>query len=255
MTDHRTGLNWETQIDAAASAVAYPDTPDLAAGVLNAVRSEPSAPRPALGWTPRFAVAAALALLVLTATIAIPSARTAVGEFFGLVEGERIEVLPTPSPGASPTALPTPAPLASLGAPFTLEELEAAVGFAPALPNGEAPNAVYLVDYDGVLVAVLQYDDYDVWQARDTDYGYFGKGVPITNTITTPRIGAEFGYWISGGSYVVRFINADGNEVIGSERTIDRNTLIWRSDASAIFYRLETSLPLDEAIAVAEELP
>lgn len=254
MTSERLDGRWEAHLDEVAAAVDYPVTPDLGQSVLAAIEGEPASRRPALGWAPRFAVAAALAVLFLVATIAVPSARTAVGEFFGLVEGERIEVLPTPLPGVSPTALPTAAPIESFGTPFTLEAVATAVGFEPAFADGQPPDAVYLVDYEGVAVAVLQYTDYDLWQTRATDYGYFGKGVPVTNTIETPDVGGQFGYWISGGSYVVRFINADGEEVVGSRRTIDRNTLIWQG-GSGTFYRLETSLTLDEALAIGAGLP
>lgn len=255
MTSERFNVRWETQLDEVAASVSYPATPDLGGAVLAAVGRTPvAAPRPVRGWTPRFAVAAVLTLFLLVATIAIPSARTAVGEFFGLVEGERIEVLPAPSPGAVPTVLPTAAPIASFGTPFTIEEIATAIGFEPVLVNDQPPDAAYLVDYEGVMVAVFQYEDYDLWQTRSTDYGYFGKGVPVTNALETPQVNGRFGYWISGGSYVVRFINEDGEEVIGSRRTIDRNVLIWQS-ASRTFYRLETSLPVDEAVSIGATLP
>lgn len=255
MVSERFEVRWERELDTLTAAVEYPATPAIGPRVMAAVVAQPTAPRPALRWTPRFAVAAALTLLVVLATLAVPSTRTAVGEFFGLVEGERIEVLPTLPPEVAPTVLPTPPPLESLGTPFTLEELTAAAGFEPVRPNDAEPNALYLVDFDGVPIAVLQYDDYDLWQTRETGFGYFSKGVPPTSFIDTPQVGSNFGYWISGGSYVVRFINADGDEVIGSERTIDRNTLIWRGDRSNVFYRLETSLPLEAALAIAEALP
>jgi hypothetical protein len=255
MTNERRDERWDAHLGQLASSIDFPPTPDLGSSVLGAVRRESAPPGPALGWAPRFAIAAVLALLVLSATVAIPSARTAVGEFFGLVEGERIEVLPTPPPGATPTALPTPPPLASLGAPFTLEEIAVATGFIPVLPGEEAPRASYLVDYEGISVAVLQYEEYDLWEARNTGFGYFSKTVPQGNVIETPAVGEQFGYWISGGEYVVRFINADGDEVVGSERTIDRNTLIWHSPGSNIFYRLETSLSLEQALVIAEALP
>lgn len=254
MTSERMDAIWETRLDEVATSIGYPTTPNVGVTVMAAVgRTQTTAPS-ARGWAPRFAIAAAVVMVILVATLAVPSTRTAVGEFFGLVEGERIEILPTPPPGATPTLLPTAAPIASFGTPFTLEEVATAVGFEPAFVDGEEPEAVYLVDYDGVAVAVLQYEDYDVWQTRTTDYGYFGKVVPVTNVIETPNVGGQFGYWISGGSYIVRFINSDGDEVVGSRRTIDRNVLIWQGP-SRTFYRLETSLTLDEALAIGAALP
>ncbi len=253
MTSERHEMLWEARLDEIAAESRYPTTPDLGGAVLAAVGGEPIRPR-VVGWTPRFAVAAVVALFLLVAAVAVEPARTAVGEFFGLVEGERIEVLPTPPPGASPTVLPTAAPVESFGAPFTLAELAREIGFEPALAGEEPPRAVYLVDYEGVEVAVLQYDEFDLWQTRETGYGYFGKVVRVTNVIETPSVNGQFGYWVSGGGYVVRFINADGEEVIGSRRTIDRNVLIWRS-ATGTFYRLETSLGMEEAVAIGATLP
>ena len=254
MTSRRVDTIWETHLDKVAGTVNYAATPNLGSAVVAAVSREPIAARRARGWTPRFAAAVVLALFLVVATISIPSARTAVGEFFGLVEGERIEVLPAPSPGTAPTLLPTAAPIESLGSPFTFRELATAIGFEPTLVNDEPPEAVYLVDYEGVMVAVLQYEDFDLWQTRATDFGYFGKGVPVTNVIETPSVDGQFGYWISGGSYVVRFINPEGEEVIGSRRTIDRNVLIWRG-ATGTFYRLETSLAMENAVAIGATLP
>jgi len=255
MTTERRDDRWVQWLDTEAAAAAYPATPDLASRVVAAARIERSAPRFAIGRAPRLAVAAVIALVMLAATIAVPPARTAIGEFFGLVQGERIEVLPTPPPDVTPTAFPAPPPLENLGSPYSLEAIAAVVGFAPALPAGELPRAVFLVDYDGATVAVLQYDDFDLWQTRATDYGYFGKGVTTGTLLETPQIGGEYGYWVGGGGHVVRFIDAEGNEVVGSRRTIDRNTLIWRGPTSNVFYRLETSLLLEAAIPIAETLP
>ena len=40
---------------------------------------------------------------------------------------------------------------------------------------------------------------------------------------------------------------------LGHTRTVSRDTLIWRTDFA--FYRVETTLSLDEAIRIAETLP
>ena len=255
MNNGRLDARWVSHLDETATAVRYPATPDLSDDVMATIRTDRVRPHAAHGWPARFAAAAVLALFILAATIAVPSARTAVGEFFGLVEGERIEVLPDPPPGVSPTVRPTPPPLADLGTRFTLDQLQAAIGFPPALPEGGPPNAMFLVNYEGLRIAVLQYEQYDLWQTKTTGYGYFNKGVPPATAIETPRIGDTFGYWISGGGRVVRFVNDDGDEVIGSQRTVDRNTLIWRDVDSGVFYRLETSLSLDQALAIVQQLP
>jgi hypothetical protein len=59
--------------------------------------------------------------------------------------------------------------------------------------------------------------------------------------------------WISGGSHIVRFVDGNGTPVAGSQRTVGRNTLVWSTDAAN--YRIETDLPEEESIAIAQSLP
>jgi hypothetical protein len=277
---------WERFLDGEAAAVAYPATPELRPTVLSAVAALPAtvgAGRWAWpGGAPRrVALAAAAVLVVVAATLAVPSSRTAVGEFLGLVEGERIEVVPsTPtaatetseagagaaetsevgasgvgSPSVTPWPTPTRHPLATFGDPVSFGEVERALRFVPALVDGELPVSVYLLDYESTLVVVLSYPAFDLWQARDTGFGYFSKGPILSDWISTPAIGEGFGYWIEGGSYLVRFVDEEGEVVAGSERTVDRNTLIWQGVESGRYYRLESGLSLEEAVGIAERLP
>jgi hypothetical protein len=277
---------WERFLDGEAAAVAYPATPELRSAVLSAVAVGERAGggwRDARGWAPRrVALATAAVLVALAATLAWPSSRTAVGEFLGLVEGERIEVVPatatpavtatgtgtsevgagaagTSEAGAGPSVTPWPTPtrhpLATFGDPVSFGEVERALRFVPALVDGELPVSVYLLDYESTQVVVLSYPEFDLWQARNTGFGYFSKGPIPSDWISTPAIGERFGYWIEGGSYIVRFVDEEGEVVAGSERTVDRNTLIWQGPESGRYYRLESGLSLEEAVGIAEQLP
>lgn len=255
MTAERHGA-WEEQLLAeVAAAIEWPPTPELRTRVVAAIATRPAARRPWARPALVFAAAAALALALL---LAVEPARTSVAEFFGLVEGDRIEFLPTPAPGVSPTALPTPIGIEETGVPSSLEALARRTGFEHALPEGAGDlEGVYLVGYNGFAVGVLQYERLDLWQARGTDFGAFGKNVPQGTIIETPRVGEGVddgvGYWIESGGHIVRFFDAEGREVAGSQRTVDRNTLIWRG--AETFYRLETDLPLEDALAIARSLP
>lgn len=51
----------------------------------------------------------------------------------------------------------------------------------------------------------------------------------------------------------MRFLDADGETIAGTERAVDRDTLIWRNGET--FYRLGTDLPRAAAVAIAESLP
>jgi hypothetical protein len=197
-------------------------------------------------------VLAALAIvaLALAITLALPSSRSAIATFFG-VEGSKIERLPTPAPGVTPTPLPAPAELGTYAQPSTLTEAEAAIGFAPALVSGEREPSVYLARYPSESVAILRYETFDLWEMRGRDLN-LGKGAPEDVTVLDVAINGRPAYWIGGGPHIVTFFD-DRGPVPGSERTVARDTLIWRTDRA--FYRMETTLPRLEAMRVAETLP
>lgn len=279
MTNPLTERRLDELLSQAGGAVEYPATPELSGEVLRVVGDE-AIPRAGRG-APRFALAAAaLVVALILGSLALPPTRTAIGEFFGLVEGERIEIVPTASPTAVPTATetaasasaspsptrtatPTPTPTATPRPPSVLEDIgesttlsEAAelAGFEPLLPAGAgSPVAVYLVSYDDFPVIVLQYEQFDVWQAYGTGFGYFSKGVSTAAVIETPQVDGGFGYWVESGGHIVRFFDAAGEPVAGSERTVVGNALIWRHGER--FFRLESDLSLEEALAIAESLP
>lgn len=243
-------------LERAASEVRYPETPRLRARVVDAIAADApvraTAPArrafaPMLG-----AAAAAVAGVAIAAAVAVPSSRGAIADFFG-IEGSEIERLPTPAPGATPTPFPTPAGIASFATPASLASAAATAGYALAVPPGEgAPQGVYLLDY-GEPVVVLEYAGFDLWQARLAEGAFFGKGAPGGVTIRDLTVNGEPARWISGGSHIIRFVDRFGREVTASQRTVDRNTLVWRTDYA--FYRIETALPLEEALRIAESLP
>ena len=250
----------------AASETPYPVTPDLRARVATAISNDSQSERrqsPRI-VAPRFALSlaglalAAIAVLVL----ALPSSRSAVADFFG-IEGSKIERLPTTVPGTTPTPFPTPAGIESFATPSSIEAISQDFGFIPAVPSSDGAFAVYSVEYFDTLAVVLSYERFDLWEVRLQPGGTFNKGQPIDpvfnkavgggTRITDLTVHDRPAVWISGGAHIVRFTDANGREAAASARTIDRNTLIWRSDAA--FYRLETDLPLDDARRIAESLP
>ena len=227
------------------------------------------------------AVAAAVAAMIVTASgatervpraevlalaLALPDGRQAVAEFFGLVEGERIErIAPTPTPALAPagsggtagaparTPAPTPTVHPSEYAErVTLDEARAALGFEPALPPGEGTaDGVYLAVWGRQPLLILEYPRFDLWQTRGG--GFVGKGLPEEAQVEIPNVSGEAAYWVESGPYSAAFYDADGHEVRGSRRTITSKVLIWRGAES--YYRLETELSLEQALAIAETLP
>ena len=274
MTSPLTEQRLDELLAEASASVAYPATPDFGASVLVAIGRE--VPPTTNRRMQRLAMAAAaVVVLAILGSLAAAPTRTAIGEFFGLVEGERIErlptatatvaptvtqpgvVLPSASPRATSTATASPTPpsaLEEIGEPTTLVEAEGAAGFEVLLPSAVgAPVAVYLVRYEDVPVIVLQYEQFDLWQASGTAFGYFAKSVEPETVIETPKVDGSFGYWVESGGQIVSFFDAEGALVSGSERTVERNALIWRRGER--FFRLETGLPFEEALVIAESLP
>ncbi len=265
-----------------SAAFAYPETPQMAAAVLARIAaSEPRGARGARGGLLTRTLAGAAVVLVVGAVVLVTwrDAREAVADFLGLaVEGEQIHILPTPAPGVTPTALPPERALDSYATPTTLLAARERVGFDPSLPaTGEPPLGIYTIDYLGTPVLVLDYGRFVLWEFRDlaaskrvidksipgatpTPYppgpglfekGLFDKGV---NLLSESTVQGRPAYWISGGPHFVRFLGRDGTPIAGSERTVTRNTLVWRGEGGTN-YRLEIDGMLGQALEIANSLP
>jgi len=236
-----------------APRVAYPATPELGARVLAAIaEGTPSRSRPALPRRRALVLASAIALAVaIVVALAVPRSRGAIADLFG-VQGSKIEILPTPAGGMTPTPFPTPADIQWIATPTSRDGARSAAGFDPALPPGQgAPLGVYLVDYARLPVVVVQYMHFDLWESRTV--GFFVKGVPEGVAVHDRTVNGLPATWIGEGEHIVRFVDSSGREVAASVRTVDRGTLIW--SAGGTFYRLETDLTEEEAVSIAESLP
>lgn len=252
----------------AAPDIAYPPTPELRARVVAAIRPAPHVTRGTSSgfrrpMRPAIGLGAIVIALGVALTLAVPSSRSAVADFFG-IEGSKIERLPTPGPGVTPTPFPTPAGIQSFATPASLIAIQEQFDVAPALLAGDAgAPSIYTVQYFDTLAIVLSYSRLDLWEVRLQAGGTFNKGESIDpiiaksisggTKITDLTVSGRPATWISGGAHIVRFTDRDGNEAAASVRTVERNTLIWRTEAA--FYRIETDLTLDEARRLAESLP
>lgn len=221
-------LRWEEELlVASAGRMSWPATPDVSARVLARIAEAGGAtpaglPTPTaelrgrprrrgleggggfggLGAAPRCVAFAAVALLVaaVLVVLSVPGTRTAVAEFFGLVEGYRIERVPavaSPTMGsASSTPAPTPTAtlLRDVAQQVTLQEAVRRVGFEPALPAVVAglEPAVYVLDTgfgaSQVATTILRYPTFDLWQARIAGRAFVGKSVPEGRVIETPSV-------------------------------------------------------------------
>ena len=254
----------EALITRTAQNIGYPPTPDLTARVVARVSgrtkspdSSPLAPLgrglgSAAGLRPALGLVLVVAALVLVAALAIAPTRDAIARLFG-VEGSKIEFLPTPLPGETATPFPTPL-LQGVFEPIELEDVTDRAGFEPALPDVPEPRqGSEIVFYGRQAVVVHHYEDFDLWQTRLDQYAGFGKGLPEGGEVVEAKVGGVPGRWVTGAPHIVYYYTLSNVVFQDSQRTVERNTLIWRTDA--FFYRIETDLPLAEALRIAETLP
>ncbi|MEX2227305.1 MAG: hypothetical protein WEB52_12740 [Dehalococcoidia bacterium] len=240
---------FDRDIGAIAARASYPATPSLRAGVLASIAGTPATRRTTPHTRPPFAFAGAALAIVLAAivaTLAVPSSRSAVADFFG-IEGSEIEVIPAETP------LPPPDDIASRAWLTSIDDASDATGFDLVLPAGEDPRATYIVRYGDQAVAVIRYDEFDLWQARLPSDANFGKGAPPGVTVEDTFVDGMPARWVSGGAHIVQFYDAGGVFVPGSDRTVEANTLIWNDGQT--FFRMETALAFDDALRIAESLP
>jgi len=238
-----------------ASDVRYPPAPAFTYGPQTGapIRLRPGGRRLAF-------VAIAAVVAVFAATLALShDIRSGVADFLGLaVEGERIERLSAPPPGATSTPFPTPIPLEDYATVVSVAAVQERVRFPVAYPPGKGePVAAYLLPFLGTTVLILQYEHFDLWQSEGP--GLFEKGVVFSKQaerVAEVKVSGRPGYWLANGVHVVRITNSAGTPVAGTQRTVTRNTLVWQS-ASGRNYRLEVdaSFSLDGALTLAESLP
>jgi hypothetical protein len=259
--DNRERYGYEVALlERAAASVAYPATPELRGRVLAAM-PHPLAPAPsarrggerARRLAPAFVAAALLIAAGIGAALTVPSSRSAIAEFFG-IEGSEVEILPTVAPGTTPTPFPRAPDLSLLARQVPVDELDAQAGFPVARPAGAGePQTAFIARYGPQTVAILRYPGFDLWQAHLPTQFIAEKGVPaglrVEEFEIAPGVPAR---WISGGAHVLGF-EIDGATIDASVHTVERSTLIWRTENA--FYRIETDLPFAEARLIAASLP
>jgi len=241
---------WTEAVLRHANHFPYPPTPDLAGGERTRLAAAmPVAKRYAhrrLAW----AIIAAVAILVAT-LLTVPTTRAALLEWFqvGAVRIWLVEPTQTPSPPRIDLNL-----LQSLGGETTLAAAQAQVDFTLRFPTYPAdlgpPDRVYLQDLDGDAVVLVWLVADDPAQVRLTLH-------ILTSNVTAWKMQPTIeggGYvhdqpalWLRGPYLVVRR-NGDWDAM----RLVQGHVLLWTEDE--LTYRLESNLPLEEAIRLAESL-
>ena len=241
----------ERELRELGAELRYPETPDLATSVRRRLAEPRRRRRP---WLRRRTLTIALAVLAvaLAAVLAVPPARTALLELFGL-EGasiRRVDELPAVRPFSD----------LDLGTRVSLAQARRRVRFPVPVPTRagyDEPDAVYVRDFPpGGLVSLLYGSEEEV---RLLLTAFRGSSAPelvkkvlgAETRIEQVVVGGELGYWIEGAPHAVVFRDARGRLVEDRYR-LARNVLLW--ERRGLLLRLEGEIERDEALRIAESL-
>jgi hypothetical protein len=238
----------ERALTALGREIAVPEGPDLVPGVL--ARIEPRRARPARPR--RWVLAVALLVLgALTATLAIPDARSALFRILH-IGGERIEFV-----SELPAVPPSPAVDLDvvLGQRVTLDEARTRAGF-DFRELEETPDRVYLGARGTVWFLYGTPDRVRLLVAQTplvtVDETLFLKKLAGPDTrVEQVAVDGTTGYLLTGEPHLVLLLDANGNVIEESARLAE-DVLVWESGGVA--YRLEGDFDKDDALQLAGDL-
>ncbi len=267
----RTSERWEKRMARTAAEFAYPSTPDVA-GRLRAERMAAVVQTQHTQLVRRLVLAVVVLIGLSAAVLSVPPVRAALVNLLRIGAVTIVlEPTSTPRPTATPqstltpqptiTPTVTPWPLGSvldLGGETMLMQARADVSFPIRLPTypsdlGE-PDAAFVQDLGGDTVTLVWLD-----KARPQPrvprvrlvLQHLGpnalveKGQP--RIVRETRVNDNSAYW-AVGEYMLRARDGD----FEMRRLITGSVLIWK--VGDITYRLETDLPMEEAVKIAESL-
>jgi hypothetical protein len=206
-------------------------------------------------------VAAAAVVVVLAAAavlVASPAARHAVADLLGL-GGVRVEQ----------TAGPLPSPQFDgfhLGRQVTLGEARARSSFPVLVPAGYTPDEVYVDEgYHPGEVSLVFRAGPGLPAAHPTGAGmlitefraepdeeHLRKMTHVgTTTVTGVTVNGRPGLWISGAPHAVYYVDSEGRSLTDTVR-LAGDVLLW--EANGITYRIESALPLERVLEIAESM-
>lgn len=217
--------------------LAWPSEPDLVPGVR--ARLGEAAPR-GFGFSRRRMLVLALAVLVvgLGAAFAVPSARTAILDFFH-IGGEtivRVDTLPN---------APRRSPIAGLAGPMSVEDATKRAGFNPILP----PKHGGIYAEDGILVTYI--GPRTVLTEARGELGTMKKVASPQTRLEPVRVNDHDGLWISGAPHVVYYFDSQGLGQLKHVR-IAGNTLVWA--IGSVTLRIEGPLTQAQALSLASSI-
>jgi hypothetical protein len=256
-------MEFETQLRSLASGMDYPPTPDIAGSVRARLHAS-TPPRLLNRSLPRSLV---VTLVLIASLMLIPPVRAAVIEFIqiGIVRIFRSDPAPAPQeiPGTMMPVTATPGPtlpaliplLEEIAGETTLGDAQRMVEYPILLPAYPAelgePDRVFVQDAEGFMTILVWIDPQQTDRVRMSLHiipeGSWAIEKVSPTILRETEVNGQRAVW-AVGPYPIRLFNGD----LQFRRMIDGQVLIWEGDG--ITYRLETDLPLEEALRVAESL-
>jgi hypothetical protein len=264
MSEQDTIDNMDWQLREVAPAFIYPPTPDIAGAVRQRLSRAGTPQRGArvmrskLSWG---LIALLLVVLLLAALLSVPQVQAFVRSLFRIGSVEIVVVPSTATPTlATPGPSATPSNPLNLVGETTLAIANAELPFGIKLPSYPAdlglPNRVFVQDLDGSALILAWTEPGRPDEARLVLYElYLGvagrKEVEDFKVVEETTVGGRRAMWVKG-THLLQFYDARGNAWSGMRRLVQGNVLIW--EEAGITYRLESTLPMSEAVRIAESL-
>ena len=210
-----------------------------------------------------------LLIAIVGGLVLFPEARSAIADRLGLkgVLIRWVDEVPTREPSQAGAQL-------LLGRLASLEEARAAVDFpvrVPAAAGFDVPQEIYLLDQDqGAMVSFVYPAGPGLPASDETgvgalltqfqgeadrnliEKGLLVDGAPETH-LEAVTVGGGPGFWVSGAPHAFFLVCYDVGECRQERYRLAGNVLIWEQDGVTL--RLESALPQEDALAIAESVP
>lgn len=243
----------DLELELRALAVEWPETPDLAS------RLDLTAPTPRrrslFVARPAWQIAVAVLAVVVAVVAAVPPARSAVLELFGISSVEVVRERPEPSRFGERLAL---------GEAVTLDEARRRAGFDLVVPSelGE-PDAVYLAtapEY-GPRVDFVYRPREGIPQSSETGAGLLvtqfaamaepaiQKTIGANASLERVRVDGAPAYWITGEEHGFAYLPRNGGGAWEPQRLAGPTLIVDRADG--VLLRVEGDIPRELAVRIA----
>ena len=242
--------------------LAYPPVKDVLPAVRARIEPGGTGGFWQLLWSPRFALAPALATvaLLLVAALAFQPIGATAAEILGLRGIVIFRSAETPPPAAGQAILPDALPVASVA------EASRQAGFAVVVPSGLGrPDAVYVRTSTQGATAFLVYGSRPgvppskvtglsvlVTEARGSiDTALLGKVVGPGTRTEQLLVNGGAGVWIEGAPHQI-FFRAPNGEVVVDSLRLAGNVLVW--EQGGLLLRVEADVARGDALRIAASM-